>query len=187
MLLTDWRAAVLGDRFDARGQHFAKKRTAPQTRAAFLKLFLTREGFQMAVGLDPERKEAAYQFGRLMAVLARVQRKALGPVGAGVVARYYGRASTNPAEAFGKLLDLSNKHVAKLSPGAQRRVQDDIAEIVARCDVDAVTGDGSLSNVDQTLFALGYYQQIAHDRAAQKRAKAERDSKNPTPDTSEEE
>ncbi|MEW6418062.1 MAG: type I-C CRISPR-associated protein Cas8c/Csd1 [Nitrospirota bacterium] len=43
--------------------------------------------------LNPEHPHPAYHCGRLLAVLARLQRDALGDVGAGIVQRYYSAAS----------------------------------------------------------------------------------------------
>ena len=177
MLLTEWRAAVLGDRFS---------KTRPVTRAALLKLYLLRKGCPVEPHLDIDHKQPAYHLGRLLAVLADVQRTALGDVGAGVVQRYYARASTAPADALGPLIRLSNAHLNKIGGRLEVTLRDRIADILGRCRFEGELPPTTLSTVEQTLFALGFYQQIAHDRAEQKRKRDAKKSAD-TPDTSEEE
>ncbi len=73
--------------------------------------------------------DPAYNCGRLLAVLQALQlrsrrvgkpkneKKKTSRPGAGVVERYYGRASTAPAMVFPLLLHLSRHHMAKLQQG----------------------------------------------------------------------
>lgn len=115
-----------------------------------------------------------YQCGRLMALLADIQRQALPEVGAGVVQRYYAAASTTPALVFGRLIRNSNAHLdkigdlANLYEGKLSEVWDSIKMKIPK----------TLTLEEQTLFAMGYYQQIARirkqiaDAVAAKKAKA---------------
>jgi len=112
--------------------------------------------------LNEEHPDAAYHCGRLLAVLAALQRTALGDVGAGVVQRYYGAASTTPALVLGRITSLSQHHLAKIdSPGLRHWYEDKLASIWGRIK-DSVPA--TLTLEEQSLFALGYYQQMANMR-----------------------
>lgn len=130
----------------------------------------------MTVGLNPDHPEAAYQCGRLMAVLANLQRGALGNVGAGVVQRYYSAASATPALVFGRLLRSAQFHLNKLSGRLAYWHEERIAEVTSRIERIPAT----LSLEEQSLFALGYYQQIAHDRSPKGAGDADIDTETET-------
>lgn len=127
----------------------------------------------MADRLDPALNEdfpsPAYQCGRLMAVLADLQRAALDDVRAGVVQRYYAAASTTPALVLGRLTRTSQFHLNKLDPGLAYWYESKIAGIWSRL---REAPPRTLSLEEQSLFALGYYQQLA-DMRAKKPVKAE--------------
>lgn len=117
--------------------------------------------------LNEDHPSKAYQCGRLMAVLARLQHAALGDVGAGVVQRYYAAASSTPALVLGRLVRTSQHHLAKLDRGLAFWYEGVLA------DIHAKLGDGPPRTLDlegQSLFALGYYQQIAHMRSSTKKS-----------------
>lgn len=128
-----------------------------------LKAYHVRKGdTHMQVFLNEDHPEPAYHCGRLMAVLAGLQRAALGDVGAGVVQRYYAAASTTPALRFGQLTKLSQFHLDKLEPPLRQWYQNKLAAIWAKIK-DRLPA--TLSLEEQSLFALGYYHQMAADRA----------------------
>ncbi len=109
--------------------------------------------------LNPEIADPAYQCGRLMAALAKLQTKALGDVGAGVVQRYYAAASATPALVFGRLIRGAQFHLNKIEqPGLARWYERQIAEICGRI---GKAMPATLSLEEQSRFALGYYQQLA--------------------------
>ncbi len=115
--------------------------------------------------VNPEHPSAAYQCGRLLAVLAGLQRAALGDVGAGVVQRFYAATSQSPGLLIGRLVANARNHLGKLDGGLAWWYEERIAEIMGQL------GDGAprtLSLEGQGLFALGYYQQIASMRAGNK-------------------
>ncbi len=120
--------------------------------------------------LNKQHPAPAYHCGRLVALLAELQRRALGDVGAGVVQRFYAAACTTPALVLGRLLRTSQFHLDKLDGGLRRLLEGEIAEVVAEISDFPQT----LDLPGQALFALGYYQQIAHDRAAAALRRAER-------------
>ncbi len=116
----------------------------------------------MSTDLTDEFPHPAYQCGRLMAVLAALQRSALGDVGAGIVQRYYAAASTTPSLVIGRLIRNSQFHLNKLeSPKFAYWYEGKIADICSKL------GQGlprTLNLEEQSLFALGYYQQMADMR-----------------------
>lgn len=133
-------------------------------RMGLIKAYFIRKGgdHQMSVYLNKEHPESAYQCGRLLAVLAGLQRAALGDVGAGVVQRYYVAASQTPGLTLGRLFNNVKNHLNKLDGGLAYWYEGQIAEIMSRIQ-DRIP---STLNLDQqSLFALGYYQQIAANRA----------------------
>jgi CRISPR-associated protein Csd1 len=110
---------------------------------------------------------AAYYCGRLLAVLEATQRTAIGSVNASLTDRYYGAASSTPANAFPSLMRGARSHLAKLRktmPGACKALEERLEEIA----VNLPTFPKTLNLQQQGLFSLGYYHQRASDRAAAK-------------------
>jgi CRISPR-associated protein Csd1 len=133
-------------------------------RMGLIKSYFIRKGgdHQMSTYLNKEHPEPAYQCGRLLAVLAGLQRAALGDVGAGVIQRYYVAASQTPGLTLGRLFNNAKNHLNKLEGGLAYWFEGQIAEIMSHIQ-DRIP---STLNLDQqSLFALGYYQQIADNRA----------------------
>jgi len=119
----------------------------------------------MSAYLNEEHPHPAYQCGRLMAVLAGLQHSALGDVGAGVVQRYYAAASSTPALVLGRLIRNAQFHLGKLEherPGLAVWHVRKIAEITQRLK-DSIPR--TLDLEEQSLFALGYYQQMAQKKS----------------------
>lgn len=136
-------------------------------RMGLMKAYFIRKGgnHSMSAYLSKEHSEPAYQCGRLLAVLASLQRAALGDVGAGVVQRYYVSASQTPGLTIGRLVSNAKNHLNKLDGGLAFWYEDQIAEIMSRIQ-DRIPATLDLER--QSLFALGYYQQIAANRAGSK-------------------
>ena len=110
---------------------------------------------------------AAYHCGRLLAVLEAIQRKAIGSVNASLTDRYYGAASSTPANAFTPLMKGARSHLAKLrkqTPGTCNALEVSLEEILV--NIPATDYPKTLNLQQQGLFALGYYHQRASDRAA---------------------
>lgn len=132
-------------------------------RMGLIKAYFIRKGgdHHMTAYLNKEHPEPAYHCGRLLAMLASLQRSALGDVGAGVVQRYYVAASQTPGLTLGRLVANAKNHSNKLEGGLSYWYEGQIAEIWSRIK-DYVPK--TLTLEEQTLFALGYYQQIADSR-----------------------
>lgn len=162
-----WRSALTGSRIpdSAMSRTFARVRADYVTgnpplenRFALLKAYLVRKGdIYMLPYLNPNHPHPAYHCGRLLAVLARLQRDALGDVNAGVVQRYYAAASQTPGLILGRLAANARNHLNKLEKRAYW-YENQIAEIMS-CIRDRVPK--TLTLEEQSLFALGFYQQLA--------------------------
>jgi CRISPR-associated protein Csd1 len=143
-------------------------------RMAVLKAFVVRKfrakgdnamADQIKPLLEVDAGAPAYHCGRLMAVLAALQRRALGDVGAGVVQRYYAAASTTPSLVFGRLIRTSQFHLGKLEPGLAAWYEGRIAEVAEKI---GAAMPPALDLDCQSLFALGYYHQLADLRRKKK-------------------
>ncbi len=130
----------------------------------------------MSAYLNENHPDTAYHCGRLMAVLSELQRTALPGVDAGIVQRYYAAASSTPALVLGRLIKTSQFHLNKLGGGLAYIYERKIADICSAIkDAIPVT----LTLEQQSLFALGYYQQLAKDRGDRAdKAAAKRDALN---------
>jgi CRISPR-associated protein Csd1 len=126
-----------------------------------------------------ETNDPAYNCGRLLAVLDDLQRAAQGRVGSGIVARFYGNASTYPRNVFSYLMKLSKHHVAKLvkDPSTQAagfalslRVNEICLLFTASSDGAAAEFPGLLNPQQQGRFALGFHQQKGKDERDRKAA-----------------
>jgi CRISPR-associated protein Csd1 len=163
-----WRAAVTGAPIPsfALAQAVMRARIdiinghpASHARMGLLKAFHIRKGDRdMSIYLNPEHPDPAYHCGRLLAVFSYLQWKALGDVGAGVVQRYYTAASQTPALVLGRLAANAKNHLGKLEKAEARNFEYRIAEVMSRIR-DRVPR--TLTLEEQSLFALGYYQQLA--------------------------
>lgn len=176
-----WRVAVCGERLpdsvlakvlaQFRSDLVVNAEASPwarmnHARLGIMKAYFVRQAREkgvvnhMTIGLNENHPNPAYHCGRLMAVLAAVQNAALGTVGAGVVQRYYAAASATPALVFGRLVRTSQFHLGKLDAGLALWFDRKIADIWNRLRQDPPK---TLSLEEQTLFAMGYYQQMSTD------------------------
>jgi CRISPR-associated protein Csd1 len=135
-------------------------------RMGLLKAYHNRKGgHRMTPALDPNHPSKAYHCGRLMCLLAQIQEtSADAEINAGVVQRYYGAASSTPALVLGRLTRLSQHHLSKIardSPGLAFWLNSQIAEV---WNALGKSLPATLTLEEQSLFALGYYQQFAFNR-----------------------
>lgn len=135
---------------------------AGTSHAAILKAWLIREGEPMYECINPRHPEPAYHCGRMMAVLAEIQRHALRQkLNAGVIRKYFGAVMSCPGLHLGRLHDLAEvAHLPKLdSDRRRRRFQDYMREIAMAIGDEVPT---KLDLKGQSFFALGFYQQQSH-------------------------
>ncbi len=109
------------------------------------------------MSLDLSCNETGYLFGRLFAVLERVQSLANPGVNSTIVDRFFGAASTRPGTVFPQLLRLSQAHLGKVpasrNPGWYRKLTGEIMDGLPP------QFESTLDLPQQGLFALGYYHQ----------------------------
>lgn len=131
----------------------------------FLKAWLRRkqrkEGGEeiMKEELSRQNRSTAYLCGRLMAVYTAIQSEAMPEVNVGIAERYYAAAMGSPGLVIGKLSQLSQYHLAKLSRGGAIRYEKILTEIYEGMGDQDIPN--ALTMMQQTEFALGYYQQKA--------------------------
>uniref|UniRef100_A0A7C4CEI1 Type I-C CRISPR-associated protein Cas8c/Csd1 n=1 Tax=candidate division WOR-3 bacterium TaxID=2052148 RepID=A0A7C4CEI1_UNCW3 len=168
-----WRVAVRGEPIPqaALAQAFVRVKVGiisherfDHARMGLLKAYFVRqdrirgqEESDMKPHLNEEHPSAAYHCGRLMAVLAKLQKAALGDVGASVVQRYYAAASATPALVLGRLVRGAQFHLNKLEGGLAHWFEDKLGEVASRLGSSVPQ---TLTLEEQSLFALGYYQQL---------------------------
>ena len=134
-------------------------------RAAILKAFLNRnfrihqpETKEITVALDPDRKEVAYQLGRLFAQLEKAQEDAQPTVNDTIKDRFFGSASATPASVFPRIIRMSQHHLGKLEPGSKIYHEKSIQEIYSNVE----DFPNHLNLHQQGLFSIGYYHQRQH-------------------------
>lgn len=157
----------------------AEQRVTRQ-RAALIKLVLLSNRApaeeETMVDLEANHDSAAYQCGRLLAVLEEIQRLAIAGLNAGIVDRFYGTASATPIAVFPRLVRGAQPHLAKLKRdrrGAYEALQEKLEAILGHITTFPTT----LTLVEQGLFSLGYYHQRAADRAQVRERRAQRDAR----------
>ena len=148
------------------GQDLGLRYSRLTATMAFLKAHVIRSpkseyGEYMEPHLNDNHPSKAYQAGRLMAVLAEIQDASDRDVKATIIQRFYPAASSTPALVFGRLDVLSQSHLRKIErerPGLAHTLEIKKAMIWNQIR----NGLPRVFSLDEkTLFALGYYQQIA--------------------------
>ncbi len=117
----------------------------------------------LSVALNPASTSAAYQLGRLFAVMEAAQFAALGQVNAPIGDRYYGAASATPARVFPSLLRGLKVHIADARKrGRGGWIEPKVAEIISRLSDELPR---TLRLEDQGRFAVGYYHERGFARS----------------------
>lgn len=140
------------------------ERRVTRPRAVLTKMTLISRG-AISMGtledLDVSYPSTAYQLGRLLAVLDDIQGSVMRAKST-VVDRFYGSMSTTPRAVWGRLMQGTQHHLARLrkeKPGAYTAKQRMLEEVNSRIGPDSIPSVFSLE--DQALFSLGYYHQRA--------------------------
>lgn len=134
-------------------------------------------GIMMKPACNHDYPEVAYHCGRMMAVYAAIQSRAMGKnLGAGVLQRYYTSACASPALVFGKLSQLAQHHLAKIeNKGAVAYYEKLLGEISQKIGEQYPT---KLNLIQQSEFSLGYYQQHAEMLSRQSSSEANEEKQN---------
>lgn len=131
------------------------------TRACVIAGYLRRNLKQeVCMSLDEQRRDPPYRWGRLFAVLQRIQETAYWrqtgrDLEKGIRDSYFSAACSTPAAVFPRLERLSTHHRRQLTTGEKRRF-DQLIEDIREPLVDTPT---VLSMKEQGVFQLGYYHQ----------------------------
>lgn len=129
-------------------------------RAAILKAWYLRNSQDeqlkevMTVELNEQSNYLPYVLGRLFSVLEAVQQRANPNVNTTIKDRYFNAASATPATVFPLLLNLAQKHLAKLDGGLAAYYNKRITELNARI---TQTLPARLTLPEQSAFQIGYY------------------------------
>ena len=166
-----WRSALTGSQIPSSAMSRTLMRirsdivsdvSPMEARFSIIKSYLLRKGDKdMQPYLNPDHPHPAYHCGRLLAVLASLQSAALGDVGAGVVQRYYSAASQTPGLVLGRLVRNAQNHLGKPEMKGKKKteeIEEWLKEIHGKLKDNMPC---TLTLQEQSLFALGYYQQLA--------------------------
>lgn len=131
-------------------------------RVAAIKACLTRNArlrgnpLENLVTLDPTATNAAYNCGRLFALLEKAQTdSADGELNTTIKDRYFSSASSTPAIVFPRLFRLSQHHLGKLSTGLRITYERQFGLIMQQLDAFP----RQLSLEEQGKFVIGYFHQ----------------------------
>lgn len=116
------------------------------------------------MALNKDSKSVPYHLGRWFAVLEGIQQDANPGINATIRDKYFSSAASTPAAIFALLVQLSQKHLAKLSEGQTIFYSKLIQEITGHIPDELPT---RLSLPEQASFYLGYYHQT-QDRYTKK-------------------
>ena len=129
-------------------------------KAAILKAYYLRNSSDqnmkevMTVELNEQSAYLPYVLGRLFAVLEAVQKSANPGINTTIKDRYFNSASATPASVFPLLLNLAQKHLAKLDGGLATYYDKKITELNSRI---TCTLPARMSLPEQSAFQIGYY------------------------------
>lgn len=113
----------------------------------------------MSVQLNEHSTYLPYVLGRLFSVLENVQQRANPGISATIKDRYFNAASATPAMVFPTLLNLAQKHLAKLEKGMAVNLDKRITELMGRI---TETLPARMSLPEQNAFQIGYYHETQH-------------------------
>lgn len=132
-------------------------------RAGIIKAYLIqnrhRERGEKYMGLNVNRKDAAYVLGRLFSVLESIQMDANPGIKATIRDRYFNSACAAPVSVFPVLIKLKNSHMKKLEREKESTkiyYEKIITEIMEKLE----QFPKKLSLEGQGDFVLGYYHQV---------------------------
>ncbi len=136
------------------------ERDITRGRAAILKAWYLRNSQDetlkevMTVELNEQSNYLPYVLGRLFAVLEAIQQRANPGINTTIKDRYFNSASATPASVFPLLINLAQKHLAKLDGGISAYYNRRVTDLNARIDR---TLPARLTLSEQSAFQIGYY------------------------------
>ena len=136
------------------------ERDVTRGKAAILKAYHLRNSSDetikevMTVELNEQSAYLPYVLGRLFSVLEAVQQSANPGINTTIKDRYFNSASATPAAVFPLLINLAQKHLAKLDGGLATYYDKKITELNSRI---TCTLPARMSLPEQSAFQIGYY------------------------------
>lgn len=136
------------------------ERDVTRGKAAILKAYYLRNSSDktikevMTVELNEQSTYLPYVLGRLFSVLEAVQQSANPGINTTIKDRYFNSASATPAAVFPLLINLAQKHLAKLDGGLATYYDKKITELNSRI---TCTLPARMSLPEQSAFQIGYY------------------------------
>ena len=138
------------------------ERRVTRGRAAIIKAYYLKKPHPevpeevLTVALNRESNNVPYTLGRLFSVLEAIQEAANPGINATIQDRYFNSASSTPARVFPTLLNLSQKHLKKLSGGLRITYERQVTELLGKLP-ESFPAQFNLPQ--QGSFQLGYYHQ----------------------------
>ena len=148
------------------------ERNVSRGQAAIIKAYYLRNSSNsklkevMTVELNEQSTYLPYVLGRLFAVLEAVQQSANPGINATIKDRYFNSASATPSSVFPLLINLAQKHLAKLDGGLSLYYQKKIADLIDRI---TQTLPARMTLPEQGAFQLGYYHETQKRYAKSKK------------------
>ena len=148
------------------------ERNVSRGQAAIIKAYYLRNSSNpklkevMTVELNEQSTYLPYVLGRLFAVLEAVQQSANPGINATIKDRYFNSASATPSSVFPLLINLAQKHLAKLDGGLSLYYQKKIADLI---DCITQTLPARMTLPEQGAFQLGYYHETQKRYAKSKK------------------
>ena len=136
------------------------ERTVTRGRAAIIRAYYLKNSRDenlkevMTMQLNDQTNYLPYLLGRMFSVLEAVQAAANPGINATIRDRYFNAASATPATVFPLLLNLAQKHLAKLDKGQEIYYD---KQITAICGMIGETLPARMNLPEQSAFQLGYY------------------------------
>lgn len=177
-LAGDLLLAVLNDMpypatlLDGTALRIRAERNVSRGQAAIIKAYYLRNSSNsklkevMTVELNEQSTYLPYVLGRLFAVLEAVQQSANPSINATIKDRYFNSASATPSSVFPLLINLAQKHLAKLDGGLSLYYQKKIADLIDRI---TQTLPARMTLPEQGAFQLGYYHETQKRYAKSKK------------------
>ena len=136
------------------------ERTVTRGKATILKAYYLNNSKDeqlkevLTVELNETTNYLPYVLGRLFSVLENVQLQVNPRINTTITDRYFNSASATPAVVFPTLINLAQKHLAKMNKGQDIYFQKQISELCSRI---TQTLPARMSLSEQSAFQLGYY------------------------------
>ena len=123
----------------------------------------------LQVSLNPDSTNVPYNLGRLFSILENIQSAANPTINTTIRDKYFSSASATPAMVFPVLINLAQKHLAKIGGGLQVVLEKSLQEVMGKIGEEFPS---RLNLAQQGAFQLGYY----HQTQARYQGKAKEES-----------